>query len=91
MLHRQKLQSDLLRIRKRLGGAMQQSVSAMMDEAFDVEAVDGSLDGHRQWIRVLLEDYYDPMYDYQLSRRSGERLFSGDRDAVVAWAGSRAT
>ncbi len=88
-LHRKKLQDDLLRIRKRLGGALQQSVSAMMDAAFDRQAGTGSLDGHREWIRVLLQDYYDPMYDYQLSRRAGERLFSGDRDAVVEWAKER--
>jgi tRNA 2-selenouridine synthase len=89
-LHRQKLQSDLLRIRKRLGGALQQSVSAMMDDAFELEAGASSLDRHRRWIRVLLADYYDPMYDYQLSRRSGQRQFSGDRDAVVAWAEGKA-
>ena len=89
-LHRQKLQSDLLRIRKRLGGALQQSVSAMMDDAFELETGASSLDRHRQWIRVLLADYYDPMYDYQLSRRSGQRQFSGDRDAVVAWAEGKA-
>ncbi len=89
VLHREKLQSDLLRIRKRLGGAQQQAVSAMMDEAFELQAESGSPDGHRQWIQVLLQDYYDPMYDYQLSRRHGQRLFSGDRDAVVAWAEAR--
>ena len=88
-LHRQKLQNDLLRIRKRLGGALQQSVSAIMDDAFDRQASTGDFEHHREWIRVLLQDYYDPMYDYQLSRRGGERLFSGDRDAVVAWAEAR--
>ncbi|MCP4842155.1 MAG: tRNA 2-selenouridine(34) synthase MnmH, partial [Halieaceae bacterium] len=44
------------------------------------------LDGHRAWVAVLLEQYYDPMYEYQFSRREGERLFLGDRDAVVARA-----
>lgn len=87
--HQEKLQNDLLRIRKRLGGALQQSVSDMMTEAFVLQQREGDLDGHRAWIRVLLADYYDPMYDYQLSRREGERLFSGNRDEVVAWVGAR--
>jgi tRNA 2-selenouridine synthase len=34
----------------------------------------------------LLEKYYDPMYEYQLSKRAGKQLFSGDRQAVIAWA-----
>ena len=31
---------------------------------------------HREWIAALLEKYYDPMYDYQLSSREG-KLFRG--------------
>jgi len=87
--HQQKLQGDLARIRKRLGGALQQSLSETMAEAFASQASNGSLDGHREWVRVLLADYYDPMYDYQLSRRTGERLFCGNRDEVVAWVEGR--
>lgn len=85
-LHGEKLQSDLARIRKRLGGLLHRQVSDMMAAAFEREWGSGDLSGHRQWIAILLEQYYDPMYEYQLSKRAGEILFSGDRDAVVAWA-----
>jgi tRNA 2-selenouridine synthase len=84
--HGEKLQSDLARIRKRLGGLLHQQVSEMMAAAFDREWRSGDVSGHRQWIAILLEQYYDPMYDYQLSKRAGDILFSGDREAVVAWA-----
>jgi tRNA 2-selenouridine synthase len=84
--HRDRLQGDLLKIRKRLGGALQQELSAVMDRAFEAQAASGSPELHRQWIRALLADYYDPMYDYQFSRRSGRRLFAGPREAVIAWA-----
>ena len=87
--HRQRLQSDLLRIRKRLGGAMQQSLSVIMDDAFDAQEASGDTEGHRYWIRALLADYYDPMYDYQLSKREGRRLFTGTRDEVVEWVRAR--
>jgi tRNA 2-selenouridine synthase len=85
--HREKLQQDLLRIRKRLGGERHRRVSDMMTLAFDVQQVKGDLSLHRQWIALLLEQYYDPMYEYQLSQRSGEQLFVGDREAVVQRAG----
>ena len=85
-LHREKLLADLARIRKRLGGERYQHVSELMSAAFDRQWAQADFSLHRQWIAFLLEKYYDPMYEYQLSQRSGARLFSGDRDAVVAWA-----
>jgi len=85
-MHCEKLQADLARLRSRLGGLLQQEVSALVAAAFEREWRDGDLAGHRQWIAVLLENYYDPMYEYQLSRRAGECLFRGDCQAVVHWA-----
>lgn len=85
-LHCEKMLADLARIGRRLGGARLQRVQAMMGEAFRAQWSGAGCAGHRQWIAFLLENYYDPMYDYQLERRRGRRLFSGERDAVVAWA-----
>ena len=85
-LHGDKLQADLARIRKRLGGQLYQEVSEMMAAAFQGQWQDAQISGHRRWIAVLLEKYYDPMYEYQLSKRAGEQLFCGYRQAVVAWA-----
>jgi tRNA 2-selenouridine synthase len=85
-LHREKLQDDLGRIRKRLGGERYQRVSDIMAAAFVAQDERGDLAPHRDWITVLLEEYYDPMYEYQLAQRGGEVVFRGDRDEVVAWA-----
>ncbi len=85
-LHADKLQQDLLKIRKRLGGERQQRVSALMAQAFETQWRSGDPGGHREWIELLLTGYYDPMYEYQLARREGERLFSGPREAVVDFA-----
>jgi tRNA 2-selenouridine synthase len=85
-LHSEKLQDNLARIRKRLGGLRHQQVSAMMADAFTQQWQSADLSGHRQWVAVLLEQYYDPMYEYQLSKRDGKQLFSGNRQAVIAWA-----
>ncbi|AQA17448.1 tRNA 2-selenouridine(34) synthase MnmH [Halioglobus japonicus] len=83
--HAQKLQDDLAKIRKRLGGERHQQMSAVMADAFAAQAASGDLQGHREWIGFLLEKYYDPMYEYQLEQREGEVLFSGSRDEVVCW------
>ena len=81
------MQDDLARIRKRLGGERHQRISAAMAAAFEAQGRDGDLAGHREWVASLLNEYYDPMYEYQLQRRGGQELFRGDREAVIAWAG----
>lgn len=85
-LHAQKMQDDLLRIRKRLGGERQQRVSAMMAAAFKRQRQSGDIHAHREWIGCLLAEYYDPMYEYQLQQRDGNIVFAGDRAAVLAFA-----
>lgn len=37
---------------------------------------------HHAWIEQLLLWYYDPMYDYQLSKKQDRIVMQGDRDAV---------
>ena len=85
-LHRDKLLDDLARIRRRLGGDRHKQVDAMMRAAFKTQWRTGDAGAHREWILFLLEGYYDPMYDYQLDKREGECVFSGEREAVVEWA-----
>ena len=83
--HRARLLEDLGRTRKRLGGERHAAVAALLEAAFDEQARSGSIDAHRAWIRRLLEDYYDPMYAYQLGRRGGERLCTGRREDIGAY------
>jgi len=74
------------RIRKRLGGLRHQQLEAVMQEALSQQWQSGDLDRHRDWIRTLLTDYYDPMYDYQLNQRDGRVLKQGGFDELVEWA-----
>ena len=85
-LHSEKLQSDLGRIQKRLGGDRYKKVATILGEAFQQQWRDGDLSVHRQWIGFLLEHYYDPMYEYQLEQRKGDCLYQGSRDAIVRWS-----
>ena len=39
-------------------------------------------------VALLLQQYYDPMYEYQLSQRAGKQLLRADRAGIVARARS---
>ncbi|MEP4486159.1 MAG: tRNA 2-selenouridine(34) synthase MnmH [Halioglobus sp.] len=85
-MHCERLQGDLYRIRKRLGGVRQQALSDLIADAFRTQRDQDSDAMHRQWIGQLLSDYYDPMYEYQLQQRQGQLRSSGSRAAVTTWA-----
>lgn len=73
------------RLRKRLGP--QQNLCKDFDNAFDLFESDTlNLSAFRRPIQSLLEDYYDPMYDYQIDKRKGEILFRGNMEELVIWA-----
>ena len=74
------------RIRRRLGEENHAAIRQLMQRALDVGDRDESLALHRQWIHKLLADYYDPMYDYQLSKKSQAIVFRGTRQELLAWA-----
>lgn len=72
------LLSSLDKIRKRLGGQRHQEIRSLMEQA--IATSDKEL--HQNWIRSLLLEYYDPMYDYQIEKRRDSVCFSGNREAV---------
>ena len=78
------LTAALDRIERRLGGARHRDIAALMRAAFESHG-NGDSSGHTQWVQALLTHYYDPMYDYQLSRNATRIAFRGDRAAVRAW------
>ena len=83
-LFAQELRKSMFNIRKRLGGVRHQELTTMLDSALAAhEAGDNSL--HREWIRVLLREYYDPQYDYLLEKRKDRIVFRGSAVEVEAY------
>lgn len=80
------LLSAMDRIRKRLGGVRHQHLRTLMEQALNQQAATGSVTGHDDWIESLLNDYYDPMYDYQLSQKQGRLLVTGNPETIVDYA-----
>lgn len=72
-------------IKKRLGGARHKEVRAKLDQALACQSSAGDLDGHKEWIAQLLTDYYDPMYDYQLSQKQERVIYAGSWQEAAQW------
>lgn len=76
------LHSALDRIQRRLGDQRHRQLIDIMDVALEQQRRHENRDNHKSWIRILLQEYYDPMYDYQLQRKAERIIFRGDREAV---------
>lgn len=75
------LRQSLQKIHKRLGGVRYQQLQDLLEQALQAhECGDNNL--HRGWITLLLQDYYDPMYDFQMGQKQGRILFRGNAAAV---------
>ncbi len=72
-------------IRKRLGNTAHSEVRGSVLAALKHQEQVGSLEGHREWIILLLADYYDPMYNYQLEKKSSRVKVTGSREVVTDW------
>lgn len=85
-----KLLESLDKLSKRLGGDRHQALRATMQKALEQQQARGDVALHRDWITVLMRDYYDPMYVYQRQSRVDRIVFQGDRTAVLAYLRERA-
>jgi len=73
----EQLLQSLERVQRRLGGDRYKKINALMQAAINTQRDDGNADLHRDWINNLLVDYYDPMYDYQLTKKMHRVIFTG--------------
>ena len=72
-------------IQKRLGGVAHGQIRQQMINACQYHSRRHSLELHRVWITTLLTDYYDPMYDYQMDKKSARIRARESRQALVEW------
>ncbi|MDD2906607.1 MAG: tRNA 2-selenouridine(34) synthase MnmH [Sulfurimonas sp.] len=73
------INAGLDRIQKRLGSERYLKIKALLAESFERE--DDA--GHKEWIEILLREYYDPMYDYQLKKSRLPVLFEGSAEEIL--------
>ena len=77
------IRGSIQRIRKRLGGERLKRVHQLLQEAYDHQLMVGDAAAHKHWVEVLLVEYYDPMYDYQLENKKQKITFRGNADEVL--------
>jgi tRNA 2-selenouridine synthase len=73
------------RIQKRLGNERHQELCEIFKNAVYEQTTSGSSEAHKEWIKYLLVEYYDPMYDYQIQKRAAQIKFRGSSEEVVAF------
>lgn len=83
---REQILGNLMRIRKRLGSNRFNHLHAIFKDALDELERSGNEEAFKPGIQLLLTDYYDPMYDYQLTQHERRELFRGNHDELIAWA-----
>ena len=76
------LNTSLEKIQRRLGGQHFKSIKSILDYALGNHRKTENTIDHKAWIHDLLVGYYDPMYDYQLGKKTERVVFRGNREAV---------
>ena len=84
------LEHGLRGIHRRLGHERYEEVLAHLRSALSIQRQTGEVDAHLLWLSPLLQEYYDPMYEYQLSNKESRIVYSGTYDEVMAWLQRRA-
>jgi len=49
------------------------------------QKISGDIENHKVWIKSLLVDYYDPMYDFQLSIKQDRVVSGGPPEEVLIY------
>ena len=83
------LLDSLDRIKRRLGVDKYSAIKILMEEALEQQFSNGTLESHELWITELLQNYYDPMYEYQLSKKATRIVFQGNKEEVRNWFDSQ--
>ncbi|MFT5504943.1 MAG: tRNA 2-selenouridine synthase [Gammaproteobacteria bacterium] len=78
--------NNLSKIRKRLGDDRYKRVASIFGYALKQLFIEGKADAFDEGIAILLVDYYDPMYQFQLKQKDSNILFRGNANEYLVWA-----
>lgn len=79
----EQLQTSIDKIQRRLGGVRYKQIKTMLNDAIHQQVATGDSTQHKAWIKVLLIDYYDPMYDFQTEKKQHRVVFRGRQGEVL--------
>jgi len=84
------MRESFAKIYRRLGGDRHKKFSEILESAWSYQLSTGDASRHKEWIVMLLNDYYDPMYDYQIKNKKERILFAGGESDVLEYLSSNA-
>lgn len=84
------LSQSITGIKKRIGGKQHDELQTLIRNALAIQQSRGDTETHLEWINILLSIYYDPMYQYQIDKKSDRVLFRGDHQAMHQWLDQQA-
>ncbi|ELZ5939161.1 tRNA 2-selenouridine(34) synthase MnmH [Providencia vermicola] len=79
------LHHGLSAIHRRLGSQRTIELTTSLDIALAEQQKSGKTDAHLIWLVPLLNEYYDPMYHYQLSQKQDRIVYRGNYQEVLQW------
>ena len=79
------IQEAMKRINRRLGSERYKIVCNLFQDALDEQMENNSLHIYKIWIAYLLNEYYDPMYDYQIQKNASKILFKGSNEEIISY------
>lgn len=79
------LRQSMDKIKRRLGGANHQKCIDLLIQAQISHQKNQNLAEHMNWIEFLLNNYYDPLYSYQLKQKSQRIVFRGKELEIRQW------
>jgi tRNA 2-selenouridine synthase len=81
----EQLQTSIDKIQRRLGGVRYKTLKTLLNDAIQQQISTGATDLHKEWIEILLVDYYDPMYDFQTEKKQDRVVFKGQQGDVLSY------
>lgn len=78
------LHKSIDKLQRRLGGVRYKELKSKLVEAVQQKTL-GNTENFKEWIKILLIDYYDPMYDYQLNKKKEHVVFKGNKNEVFEY------
>ena len=73
------------KIQRRLGGDRYKALKAILSDAILLQKTSDDAEHHKMWIKKLLIDYYDPMYDFQNNKKAKQIAFKGNKNEVLSY------
>lgn len=72
------------RVRGKLGDRIYNIINELK-LAHKEQLLSNNIDRHRNWIKLFLTEYYDPMYKHSLKKSNRNIIYSGNSSEVIEY------